>query len=433
MIAEATREDYLFKKKCLLVLLCLYYLNDVNYDGVVLRSFGFHFDPSCDYKAIVTSKKGHIHKYTVHIHQSKHGVNLESLDEMGNVNFVRVPSLDKEYDLFHPKAGLNVYFDGSSFCALGFMEGKAIEANLKESQQAQYSSLLDRLNSMKGHNESASSFLLWLMRFYTGNLPIDLVMGAGINKDYGAKDWNGLISALSEAFYRGNPEKAGEMKRYVGEELFTSPSLMKQNGDELYRRLGEELYEFKEAKSFSDPDSTLFKCVDFLESHRGTSVITYNYDTNLEYLLKKRGLLYCTIYDDTSFAVKQAVTSIYHVHGLLPYERYDQKRFTSSLVFGESDYFSLYNNPYSWNIAKQLHDFKFNACLFIGISLTDPDMKRLLELASNYLKFNFIFMKKERGFRPSVFRDISAYFFSFDLIVVWVDEYEDIGKWLAQL
>ena len=190
---------------------------------------------------------------------------------------------------------------------------------------------------MKGHNESASSFLLWLMRFYTGKLPIDLVMGAGINKDYGAKDWNGLISALSEAFYRGNSEKAAEMKRYVGEELFTSPSLMKQNGDELYRRLGEELYEFKEAKSFSDPDSTLYKCVDFLESHRGTSVITYNYDTNLEYLLKKRGLLYCTIYDDTSFAVKQAVTSIYHVHGLLPYERYDQKRFTSSLVFGESD------------------------------------------------------------------------------------------------
>lgn len=433
MIREAKREDYLFKKKCLLVLLCLYYRNNVSYDEIVLRSFGFHFDPTCDYKAIVTSKKGHIHKYTIHIHPSKHGVNLEALDEMGNVNFVRVPSLAKEYDLFRPKASLNVYFDGDSFFASGFMEGKKIELDMNQGEEGRYSSLMEKLNAIKSCNESADSFLLFLMRFYTCKLPIDLVMGAGINKDYGAKDWQGLISALSESYYGEKKKNAEEMKHYVGQELFTSPSLMKQGGDDLYKQLNHELYEFKEARSFSDPDSTLYKCVDFLSAHKGTSVITYNYDTNLEYLLRKRGLLYCTIYDDTSFVTKEGVASIYHVHGLLPYGRYDQERFTSSLVFGESDYFSLYNNPYSWNIAKQLHDFKFNACLFIGISLTDPDMKRLLELACNYLKFNFIFMKKEKGFSPSVFRDISAYFFSFDLIVVWVDEYEDIGKWLAEL
>ncbi len=433
MIKEEKREDYLFKKKCLLVLLFLYYLNGVGYDEIVLRSFGFHFDPTCDYKAIVTSKKGHIHKYTVHIFPSKHGVNLESMDEMGNVNFVRVPSLDREYDLFRPKAGLNVYFDGEDFCSSGFMEGKAIELRPGKKGQGSHVSLMDRLNAVQGGNSSASSFLLFLMRFYSTNLSIDLVMGAGINKDYGAKDWRGLISALSSIYFQGSEESAEQMKHYVGEELFTSPSLIKAGGDDLYRQLNHELYEFKEARSFSDPNSTLYRCVDFLASHPGTSVITYNYDTNLEYLLKKRGLLYCTIYDDTSFAVKQAVTSIYHVHGLLPYDRYDQERFTSSLVFGESDYFALYNNPYSWNIAKQLHDFKFNACFFIGISLTDPDMKRLLELACNYLKFNFIFMKKENGYQPSLFRDLSEYFFSFDLIAVWVDDYGEIGKWLAQL
>ena len=124
---------------------------------------------------------------------------------------------------------------------------------------------------------------------------------------------------------------------------------------------------------------------------------------------------------------------IYHVHGLLPYDRYTERKYLDSLVFTEEEYYYLYNNPYSWNIAKQLHDFKFNVCVFIGISLTDPDMKRLLELAKNYLKFNFIFLKKEKGYSETVFRDLTSYFFTFDLIVIWIDEYKEIGDYLDKL
>ena len=103
------------------------------------------------------------------------------------------------------------------------------------------------------------------------------------------------------------------------------------------------------------------------------------------------------------------------------------------MIFNESEYYYLYNNPYSWNIAKQLHDFKFNVCIFIGISLTDPDMKRLLELAQNYLKFNFIFLKKEKDFSETVYRDLTSYFFTFDLIVIWIDEYSQIADYLENL
>ena len=115
------------------------------------------------------------------------------------------------------------------------------------------------------------------------------------------------------------------------------------------------------------------------------------------------------------------------------YNKYNEKKFTDSLIFNESEYYYLYNNPYSWNIAKQLHDFKFNVCIFIGISLTDPDMKRLLELAQNYLKFNFIFLKKEKDFSETVYRDLTSYFFTFDLIVIWIDEYSQIADYLENL
>ena len=149
--------------------------------------------------------------------------------------------------------------------------------------------------------------------------------------------------------------------------------------------------------------------------------------------MKKRGIRYTVVYDDNSFVDKQAKVDIYHVHGLLPYDKFGEKKYTDSLIFNESEYYYLYNNPYSWNISKQLHDFKFNACLFIGISLTDPDMKRLLELASNYLKFNFIFLKREKDYSETVYKDLTSYFFTFDLIVIWIDDYNEIGEFLNKL
>ena len=38
----SNREWYLFQKKSLLILLYLYYINDVSYDGITFKSFGFN-------------------------------------------------------------------------------------------------------------------------------------------------------------------------------------------------------------------------------------------------------------------------------------------------------------------------------------------------------------------------------------------------------
>ncbi len=429
------RDNYIFSKKALLVQLFLYYYSDVPYDAVVLRSFGFHFDPTCNFKAIVKSKKGHIHKYVTHIFLSLSGVNFEKMDVMGDVNIVRVKNAcDGEF--YEPEASLNVYFDGVQFYATGYLEGQKIAYRYFPKKKSVTDDLLFHLGNdrkLSGINSSADCFVLWLMKLFTSKLNVDLVMGAGINADYGAKDWSSLMDSLNNDFYKGDYKFADEIEHYVGKELFTSSMVLKTSGFDSYKSLNRELYEFPAAKSFDAVDSTLYHCVTYIQKHPRTTVITYNYDTNLEYLLKKRGVRYTVVYDDNSFNDKDACVDIYHVHGLLPYDRYDEKKFTDSLIFNESEYYYLYNNPYSWNIAKQLHDFKFNVCIFIGISLTDPDMKRLLELASNYLKFNFIFLKKEPGFSETVYRDLTAYFFTFDLIVIWIDDYAEINNYLENL
>ena len=426
------RTSYIFQKKSLLILLFLFYINDVDYSSLTLRSFGFSFDPTCNFKVIIKSKKDHIHKYVVHIFSSLNGVNLESLDVMGNVNIIKVRNV-KNVEVYYPSSSLNIYFDESTFLAEGQIEGKYISYRLNKDKSSTFKDELLTYLEAENVNSSSPSFKLWLLRLYTSKIHVDLVMGAGINCDYGAKDWKGLIDDLNFEFYKGNKETISEIKHYVGQELFVTGKVLNSGGFDTYKSLDKELYLFKEAKSFSDSSSTLYKCVDYIEKHKGTSVITYNYDTNLEYLLKKRGLRYCTVYDDGSFITNDSIVDIYHVHGLLPYEKYDEDRFRDSLIFNESEYFYLYNNPYSWNISKQLHDFKFNECIFIGISLTDPNMKRLLELASNYFKFNFIFMKREKGFSEKTFIDVTNYFFTYDLITIWIDEYEEIGSYLEMI
>lgn len=427
------RDNYIFKKKCLLILLFLYYINDVSYDGIIFKSFGFHFDPTCNFKVIVTSKKGHVHKYITHIFLNARGVNLEELDVMGNINIIKVKNI-KNVDPFIPNTSLNIYFDESNFIAFGYLEGKYIEYKLVQDSTNYFKDeILYYLSSDPNYqnvNTSASSFILFLLRLYTNKIKVDLVMGAGINCDYGAKDWSHLIEALNLEFFKNNVSDIDEIRHFVGNELFVNGKILKTSGFDTYKSLHDELYLFKEAKSFNDPNSTLYNCVNYVERHPGVEVITYNYDTNLEYLLKKRKILYTSVYDENGFINKESQVTIFHVHGLLPFDKYKEQKYIDSLVFNESEYFYLYNNPYSWNISKQMHDFTFKTCLFIGLSLTDPNMKRLLEVSINPLKFNFIFMKKEHGFNEKTYRAVTNYFFSYDLITIWVDDYNEIGKWL---
>lgn len=220
------KEQYLYHKKCLLVLLYLYYINGISYKDINLRSFGFHFDPKCDFKVIVTSKKEHIHKYTVHIYPSINKVNLEALDIMGNVNFVKVKSL-KYDDFYDPESSLNVYLDDSSFIAKGYIEGKRIDYSLNNNEKSKDGNdLLYVFNLGNTHNED-DFFILFLLKLYAYRLNMDLVIGAGINADYGVKDWKHLVDALNSTFYGNNKSRIDEIKHYVGSELFVNGKVLK--------------------------------------------------------------------------------------------------------------------------------------------------------------------------------------------------------------
>lgn len=428
------REKYIFSKKCLLIILYLFYINNIKYSDITFRSFGFSFDPTCNFKCIIKSKKNNIHKYVVHIYDSLKNIDYESIDMMGNINIFKVKNA-KNNDFIKAKNGINIYFDESSFVTNGYIEGNEFVFNLLIDNSVIFKDeLLYNLNRdslIKKYNEFP--FILWILKFYHHKIKTTLVFGAGVNIDYGGYDWKSLISNLNNRYYENNISLMNEISHYVGNELFVKGKVLKTSGFDVYKELNKEIYLYKEIRSFDDCSSTLYDCVSFIIKNPNIDVITYNYDTNLEYLCKKRGVRYNTVYDDNSFISKEAIVSIFHVHGLLPFEKYNESKFTDSLIFNESEYFYLYNNPYSWNISKQLHDFTFNNCIFIGISMTDPNMKRLLELSRNYLKFNFIFLKREKGMDSKTYRDVTNYLFTYDLITIWIDDYKEIGAYLENV
>ena len=110
------------------------------------------------------------------------------------------------------------------------------------------------------------------------------------------------------------------------------------------------------------------------------AIVTYNFDDLMEKNLDRLRIKYCSVSQDAITPANDEL-GIYHVHGFLP-QKGDIVR-NSLIVFSEDGYHKLMLDPYHWANMKQLNYMMNNTCLFVGVSMTDPNMRRLLEVAAN--------------------------------------------------
>ena len=168
-------------------------------------------------------------------------------------------------------------------------------------------------------------------------------------------------------------------------------------------------------------------------------IVTYNFDDILEKRLKKDKIETVTIYDEHGESSPEKL-SIFHVHGYMPHNKFDDIE-NPQLIFSEEDYHKVYTDAYCWSNIVQLNYLRENTCLFIGCSLNDPNLRRLLDVAARGTEKpkHYAIMKRPKIMNSKDIdkEDVLLYkqidmgikeksFSSMGLNIIWVDEYKEI-------
>lgn len=292
---------------------------------------------------------------------------------------------------------------------------------------------------------------------------IVLFLGAGASNDARIATWDTLISelfvALIDKQLRVNHIQIGtEDKKKIVKEVINqngnSPLLQTRFLKNGFENDFEEFVKDILYKSAVDSSELLEEIGQLCIPNRGKvgvrAIINYNFDDLVEKNLKRLRVKYHSIYDEGMIPGTDEL-GIYHVHGFLPQEMENYKNLTKSLlVFSEDGYHKLMLDPYNWANISQLNYMINNTCLFIGLSMTDPNMRRLLEIAAHKRDENdeecqhYAIMRR---FKIKDSEDVASiksfervneslqerFFGDLGVNVLWIDDFSEIPSLLKQI
>lgn len=308
--------------------------------------------------------------------------------------------------------------------------------------------------------EKREGFLKQLSGEYN-NDNLVLFLGAGASRDAKIATWEALISELFFALI--NKEmNAKEIKLTDADRDNIVAVIRNQNGYSpllqirfLRQGFEDNLEDLVRGILYknSDISSDLLKeIVQLCVPNRGKTgvqaIINYNFDDLIEKNLDNRRVKYRSIYSDGVKPYSDEL-GIYHVHGFLPQNKGDYENLAKSLlVFSEEGYHKLLLEPYNWANMSQLNYLTNNTCLFIGLSMTDPNLRRLLDISSQknfdescthyaILK-RFTISESNNNDNIITFNKINeelqeSFFSELGINIIWVDDYNDIPKLLNEI
>jgi hypothetical protein len=174
------------------------------------------------------------------------------------------------------------------------------------------------------------------------------------------------------------------------------------------------------------------------------AIINYNYDDLLDERLREDKVRCVTVRSGQDRLPSRAVPS-YHVHGVLPFRdvarmrRLRKATNIGNFVFSEDEYHQEYSEPYRWSNMTQMSFLGRHVGLFVGLSLEDPNIRRLIDVTHRQYPDvpNYAILPRKTalsdradtkaGVLKNLFEEVETK--SFEKIgvrVIWADNYKEV-------
>jgi SIR2-like domain len=231
---------------------------------------------------------------------------------------------------------------------------------------------------------------------------ITLCLGAGVSKSSGMPDWNELINHLWFQEIQGRipfndlsiEDFSKELTKIIGDSpLIRARTLAEISGYGLAEKIRDFIYSKQQKKSLLI--SSICDLISKTTNLSKLKIVNFNYDNLIEVELERIGISALPMFSERK---QEEKFSIYHVHGYLPpVAEVVDKKHEEALVFNENSYHSQFYDYYSWSNMLLINAFCESNCIFIGCSMIDPNMRRLLEFSQKRIPGNrhFVFLRSE--------------------------------------
>lgn len=251
-----------------------------------------------------------------------------------------------------------------------------------------------------------------------------LFVGAGLSSSLGVPGWGELLKRLNSQVRKAVPDFPGykSIKNDSNSSYLINARYLKETAERnkisFVSEIRKKLY-----RKISLSSDLMDAVIEMLRLNRIGEIITYNYDTLLEQRMTQDEIMNSSI-DGQNRKVRNTIP-VMHVHGLI-----DPKDtgFDSNVVLSEDDYHRLYSDSYHWANVAQLWALTHTTCIFVGLSMKDPSLRRLLDIAykqgSQDVEHYAFLIRTEF----KCHKEAEEVFSQMGVNIIWCEDRDDVAK-----
>lgn len=256
-----------------------------------------------------------------------------------------------------------------------------------------------------------------------------LFVGAGLSCSLGIPNWQELLKKLHNRVRRKSPDypnyrliSKDSNNSYLVIARFLNDAAI-QNKVEFVSVVRKLLY-----KNIGIKSKLMDALISLLKQNRIGEIITYNYDTLLEQKMTSEEIMNTSV-DGKNRRVKNAIP-VMHVHGVIDSK---DNTFDSGVVLSEDEYHNLYRNSYHWANVAQLYALTHTTCIFVGLSMTDPSLRRLLDIAYQHGSQDvdhYAFLIRSEF---NCHKETEGLFSQMGVNIIWCEDKDDVPRQIERL